>query len=179
MTYGGGYYTNICGSGAAANIHRCSGDCDPAAGVCKSESFFVAKWECNVKSTQCGENESWANNQNLDGTACGKTVSLNVFDKNCRVGRWTCDESNLKDYMVWYSGDCPAGVTPTVVLSPTTMPTIVPTIRPTVTASPSATLMPVARRTPETGGNLALAIGGMALVIMGLWMRKWGKWVWK
>src|SRR3990167_6993613 len=88
LTYGAGYYTNLCGSGSAANVHRCSGDCDPARGECKSESFFVAKWVCDGKSTQCGENESWANSQSLDGTACGKTVSLNVFDKNCRVGGW-------------------------------------------------------------------------------------------
>jgi hypothetical protein len=46
------------------------------------------------------------------GTSCGKTVQIDVFNKNCRAGGgWNCGESDLVDYIVWYSGDCATGGT--------------------------------------------------------------------
>ena len=172
LTYGAGVYTNLCGSGVAANVHRCSGECDPVNGECEATSFFVAKWVCDGKLTECGDNETWASSQSLAGIPCGKTVSLNVFDKNCRVGWWTCNEANLKDYMVWYSGECTGGEIQTAVptltqvptVSPTarqTIPTLVPSIRPTVT-TPTPTLRPTVVPTLTVRPTVTIRSTGVA-----------------
>src|SRR3989344_8368613 len=175
LKYANGVYTNVCGSGTTARLHSCSSFCDPAKGSCVSSKGWVAKWTCEGKGTECGENEKSGQEQNLSETECNRTVTLAVFDKNCRVGGWSCTEDNLKDYMVWYSGECtdqakqaitPA-VTPKVTPTLTPTPTQVVTITGEPTKTPTPTLKPVASKTPETGvdlmgGSLGLvtAIGG-------------------
>jgi len=134
LNYGSGYYTNVCGSGLAANRHRCSGECDPVKGECVSSRYFAEKLVCDGRQTECTENENWGNILKVDeGVGCGKTAVINVFDKNCRVNGWSCTEDNLRDYLVWYSGDCGGDVTVGVSGTPT------PSVKPSPTSRPSAT----------------------------------------
>jgi PKD domain len=120
ISYGSGVYTNLCGSGFTALANLCNKGCNPSSGTCSISNPYVVKWTCDGRLNECRNNESsWSTNQSLSGTACGKTVQLDVFTKNCRVGGgWTCGDSDLKDYMVWSSGDCPA-TTQTPTLTPT------------------------------------------------------------
>jgi len=148
LKFGNGVYTNVCGSGVTARLHSCSSFCDPAQGSCASSKGWVAKWTCEGKKTECGENEKSGQDQNFSEAECNRTVTLAVFDKNCRVGGWSCTEDNLKDYMVWYSGECPASaeatagkqaVTPTVTPKASLMPTLTPRVTPTITLTPTPT----------------------------------------
>ncbi len=129
LTYGNGQYTNLCGTGFAATADTCNKGCSTSLGSCTSANPFVVKWTCDGRHNECRSHESaWTTSHSLSGTACGKTVQIDVFDKNCRAsGGWDCQDSNLKDYMVWYSGDCPIA-TPTTTPKPTKTPT--PTITP-------------------------------------------------
>lgn len=108
VTYGNGVYTNLCGSGTDANAHTCNNGCNPSTGSCSSSGNTVVKFTCEGRQTECRSNESsFRSSQSLAGTACGKTVQIDVFSKNCRSGsNWTCGDEDLLDYMVWYSGDC-------------------------------------------------------------------------
>ncbi|TSC85776.1 MAG: hypothetical protein G01um101416_795 [Microgenomates group bacterium Gr01-1014_16] len=139
LKFGSGVYTNVCGSGLTARLHACSGFCDPAKGTCANSKGWVAKWTCEGKNTECGESEKSGQEQSLSETECNRTVTMAVFDKNCRVGGWSCTEDNLKDYMVWYSGECSGDVTVTVTGEPTKTPSPTITLTPTkvVTAQPS------------------------------------------
>lgn len=185
LKYANGVYTNVCGSGTTARLHSCSSFCDPAKGSCVSSKGWVAKWTCEGKGTECGENEKSGQEQNLSGTECGRTVTLAVFDKNCRVGGWSCTEDNLKDYMVWYSGECAGGVTVTVTGTP--KPSLTPTpaevVRVTVTVTGKPTLTPtpkpVATKTPETGVDLVgISLGLVAAIGVGWIIRRKAQWYW-
>lgn len=106
-TYGSGTYTNICGTGTAATSNECKKGCDIGSGSCTSSGNNVVKFTCDGRLSECKNNESgFASSQSLAGTACGKTVQIDVFTKNCRNGGWTCGTGDMMDYMVWYSGDC-------------------------------------------------------------------------
>lgn len=128
MGYGSGVYTNLCGSGTAANSHACSGECNPGSGSCTGNgNHRVVRFVCDGRTTDCRSNESaFSTSQSLGNPGCGKTVQLDVFEKACRNsnGGWDCTDGQMTDYMVWYSGDCPA---------PTAPPTKKPTPRPTTT----------------------------------------------
>jgi len=108
LNYGAGYYTNLCGSGTAANFYSCSANCNPATGDCSGN--YVVKWTCDGNTTDCRDNESaWSSYHKVDSPhpGCNKTVQIDVFSKNCRAGGgWSCGDSDLLGYMVWYSGDC-------------------------------------------------------------------------
>ncbi|MDO8451514.1 MAG: PKD domain-containing protein [bacterium] len=119
VTYGTGYYLNLCGTGTEATADTCNGGCDPSKGSCTSDKKHAVKYSCDGKLTECREHESeFALTQSMGQAECGKTIQIDLFDKACRtLGFWTCNETNLKDYMVWYSGDCRA-VTPTPTPSP-------------------------------------------------------------
>lgn len=107
----GGEYTNLNGSGTAANFHTRNG-CDENTGSCSGNAVY--RYQCDGRTTDCRSNESGpTSSRSLENPGCGKTVQLDVFDHNCRQnGGWDCGIP--QDYMVWYSGDCsvPAPVTP-------------------------------------------------------------------
>lgn len=146
LTYGSGYYTNLCNSGTAATYYNCDPGCNPATGSCQSNNGGAVRWVCNGKWNQCLESESsWSDKAQVDGVGCGYTVQLSLFDKKCRRidGSWdnTC---KLMGYMAWYSGDCREGISPTAGPIRSVTPTATP--KPTVTPiipSPSPTLTPV------------------------------------
>lgn len=114
LSYNNGTYTNLCGSGTAATAASCNGGCNTTSGSCSSSINGVVKYVCDGRVTDCRQNESsFSTYQNLSGVTCGKTVQLDVFSKNCREnGNWVCTGGELRDYMVWYSGDCPANNQP-------------------------------------------------------------------
>jgi hypothetical protein len=148
LSFGSGYYTNLCDSGTTANYYTCDPGCNPNTGSCQSGNSGVVKWMCSGKWDQCLSSESgWDNYEDFSGVACGTTVQLSLFDKKCRRDDGSWDNScKLLGYMVWYSGDCTPGfvknpiptrtVTPTVkalaVVEPTVKPTVKPTVEPTV-----------------------------------------------
>lgn len=113
LSYGGGVYTNLCGTGTAATADTCNAGCNPYTGSCSSTTASVVRYVCDGRLNECRQNESgFSTSQSVAGVSCGKTVQLDVYTKNCRAdGGWSCSSSDLKDYMVWYSGDC-AGSTP-------------------------------------------------------------------
>lgn len=108
LAYGGGVYTNLCGTGTAATAHTCNQGCNTATGTCISSGLNVVKYTCDGYQTECRSNESsFTGSHQLAGTACGQTVQIDVFNQNCRAGGgWNCSEDDLLDYIVWYSGDC-------------------------------------------------------------------------
>ena len=160
--------------------------CDLTKGTCSSKDFLVVKWVCGGKTENCRENESWGNYQTIAGTECGKTVIMNVYDKNCRVGGWSCGDENLKDSLIKYTGDCavkpPAfSATPsaTLVVTVTTKPTLVPTVKPSPSSTVAPTPTPKVGQTPVTGGNLGWVTVGMAgMGLVGWGMRGWAKRIW-
>jgi len=206
LKYANGVYTNVCGSGTTARLHSCSSFCDPVKGSCVNSKGWVTKWTCEGRGTGCGENEKSGQEQDLSETECNRTVTLAVFDKNCRVGGWSCTDDNLKDYMVWYSGECAGGVsarptpeatagavTVTGTLSPTLTPTptkivtvtvtvtgtLNPTNTPTTTLTPIPTPKPVANKTPETGVDLTgLSLGLVTAIGVGWIIRRKARWYW-
>ncbi len=134
IPYNGGEYINLCGTGEAANAHTCNRGCDINSGRCTAPAGTVVKFTCDGRQANCTDNESnWSSSQSIGSVSCGKTVQIDVFNKKCRntTGGWDCNDSgDLRDYIVWYSGDCPAA-------------TATPTPRPTSTPRPSATPTPV------------------------------------
>jgi hypothetical protein len=106
LSFNGGDYTNMCGSGLAATNHACSGSCNPTTGVCSNSGNTVVKFVCDGKVNQCNQNESaFASSQSLDYPGTNKSVAIVVFNKTCRQnGAWICTDNDMKDYMVWYSG---------------------------------------------------------------------------
>ncbi|KKU93717.1 hypothetical protein A3H89_03430 [Candidatus Amesbacteria bacterium RIFCSPLOWO2_02_FULL_48_11] len=141
INFGGGYYVNLCGSGTSATSYSCDPGCSVQTGSCQSNNQGVVKWLCSGKWDQCLESESgWSNFEDVDSPGCGKTVQVSLFDKKCRMQDGGWDEScRLLGYMVWYSGDCWVGgsPTPTRVPAVTLTPTVTP--RPQVTGTPTAT----------------------------------------
>ncbi len=149
LSYGGGIYTNICGTGLNATANLCNRGCNPGTGSCSASGNVVVKFTCNGRLSECRDNESsFATNHSLNGASCGKTVQIDVFNKNCRAnGSWNCQADDMLDYMVWYSGDCQTNPTPTPTPTPintptptltkTPRPTKIPTSTPTITSTPT------------------------------------------
>lgn len=183
LTYGSGYYTNLCDSGTAAKYYSCDPGCNPVTGSCQSGNSGVVKWSCSGKWDQCLASETgWNGYQDVTGTACGTTVQLSLFDKKCRRDDGSWDNScRLLGYMVWYSGDCSPGyvktapvpltVTPTVkalaiaataTLAPTIKPTVTPKVTVTTTVVPTAVskLAQLVSPTPIPTINPALKVCG-------------------
>lgn len=106
IDYAGGTYTNLCGTGHTANAHTCNRGCNTSTGSCSGS--HVVKFVCDGRQGECKSNESgFSTSQSVSGVGCGKTVQIDVFSKNCRAGGgWSCGDSDLQDYIVWYSGDC-------------------------------------------------------------------------
>ncbi|MBL7156333.1 MAG: DUF11 domain-containing protein [Candidatus Pacebacteria bacterium] len=110
LSYDTGYYTNLCGSGLSADSYSCQANCNTGTGEARGD--YVVKFTCDGNLTDCTQNESaWTDYQKVNDPypGCGKTVQLDVFSKNCREDGpyiWSCGDSDLLGYMVWYSGDC-------------------------------------------------------------------------
>lgn len=127
----GGVYTNIYGSGYVSCTNNCNNlfigeaDCKPDSGTCTGKdrdgknSWWVLKYTCkgDKNTRECGGRgpapirEKWHQGTlTVDAeTKCGEVVQLDVFTKKCDVGGgWSCTDSDLKGYMTWYAGDCPA-----------------------------------------------------------------------
>lgn len=153
LSYNGGYYTNLCGGGTAANTYSCNMSCAPTSGMCQSNNGGAVRYICSGKWTGCLESETWGNAAQLGQVSCGNTVQLSLYDKKCRQDDGSWDSScNLLGYMVWYSGDCWGNTTPPPLNSqPTATPiplaTAVPTSR-VATPTVTPTLKPTASPTP-------------------------------
>jgi len=146
LTYGNGYYTNLCDSGTAATYYNCDSGCDPKTGSCRSETMGVVKWVCSGKWNQCLESESqWSNLEQVDNIGCGYTVQISKFSEKCRMenGSWNSN-CRLLGYMVWYSGDCWQEGTPRV-----------PTGRPSSTPKPIVSLTVTPSQVPNAQSKLA------------------------
>ncbi len=106
LSFNGGEYTNLCGSGLTASGSNCGGSCNPTTGACSASNATVIRFVCDGRQTQCNQNEDAFNSiQYLGNPGANKTVALVVFKKTCRVnGAWTCGDNDMQDYMVWYSG---------------------------------------------------------------------------
>lgn len=144
--HGSGVYTNLCGTGLNANANSCQRGCNTNTGSCSASGNTVVKYTCDGRLSECRSNESsFSSSQSVAGTACGKTVQIDVFNKTCRVnGGWNCGNNDLIDYMVWYSGDCQQQPTATPV-PPTQTP------RPSNTPIPTGTPRPTSTATPTLG----------------------------
>lgn len=114
LTYANGYYTNLCGTGTAATADTCNKGCNPQTGSCTSDKPYVFKWTCSGNMQECRLNEAPAAvTQNIGNTQCDQTVSIQVYNRNCRsYFGWICNETNLQDSMLWYSGGCAPTVVP-------------------------------------------------------------------
>lgn len=113
IDYAGGTYINLCGTGTAATAHTCNAGCNTGSGSCSGS--YVVKYVCDGRVVDCRNNESgFSTVHSVSGVGCGKTVQIDVFSKNCRDGGgWNCGNGDLKDYIVWYSGDCSSNTQPT------------------------------------------------------------------
>jgi LPXTG-motif cell wall-anchored protein len=188
ISYGSGYYTNLCGGGTDANVYSCSAKCDPTKGSCQGSGDVAVKWTCSGQWNQCGDNESgWSSSQSISGTTCDKTVQISVFDKKCRKSDGGWDGSCvLQGYMVWYSGACGSqqlsptlaySATPSATVSPTvkiTTPTPRLTVTPVLSISPTATASSTATSSgvttlPETGPSKTGVLLVLGLVGIGGW----------
>lgn len=150
VTFNGGVYTNLCGTGFDATGNRCNSGCNVYSGSCSASDAFVVKWTCDGKITDCRSNEtSFTRTQSVVGTSCGKTVQIDVFDKDCRSdGGWSCEPRNLLDYLVWYSGDC----------SSQSLPTKLPTQH--ITSTPTATYTPTPTQIMQISCDELLLVSG-------------------
>jgi hypothetical protein len=164
ISFGSGYYTNLCDSGTAANNYTCDPGCNPATGTCTSAQGGAVKYSCNGKLMQCMEAESaWGNAQTVGNPGCGKTVQLSLFNRKCRQNDGTWDDACvLKGYMVWYSGDCDPSLpkftaSPSATLKPTASHTVSPTGLPAATPKPTATPIPTATPRPTQTPQITLA----------------------
>jgi hypothetical protein len=162
--FGAGVYTNICGSSYAADGNGCGNGCNVSSGKCSVSGSYVVKFECSGKQTQCTSNESGFSSSQSLGALCGKTQQIDVFSKTCRssAGQWVCGDGDLKDYMVWYSGDCGES-------SPTPTPAQTPTPPPTSTPTPAVyeDAQPIASK-QETGTSTVLTFVALGVGILGL-----------
>lgn len=108
VSFDGGYYTNLCGSGVNAAGDTCNGGCDPAQGSCTSPQPYVVKYICDGQQTTCRNNAShFETTQSVTGATCGTTVEVDVYKKSCQtLFGWFCNDSDRTDFMTWYAGDC-------------------------------------------------------------------------
>lgn len=128
LSFNGGEYTNICGSGTSANSNNCNGSCNATTGNCSNPGNTVIRFVCDGRQTQCNQNESsFSSSQSLGNPGANKTVAIVVFNKTCRVnGAWSCGDSDMKDYMVWYSGSTNAQTPVFPTYAPTPASTTAP-----------------------------------------------------
>ncbi len=167
VNYNGGTYTNLCGTGTAATAHTCNAGCNIGSGTCTSldNKVAVVRFQCDGRSTECRNNESpFATSHSLGNPGCGKTVQIDVFDKTCRQSNGNWDSScQLKDYIVWYSGDCPVQPPPSPAPSPTPAPTPTPQVTPSPIPSPTPAQKSSCDDLSVVGGDNALVPANVTL----------------
>ena len=106
----GGEYTNVCGSGYNANFYSCPANCNIQGGWCETRSGeWIYIFVCDGRLDECrtglrGPFQGRYYVTSYASIGSNKTVQIDVFDKKCTEGGWTCGDSNLKGYLVWYSG---------------------------------------------------------------------------
>ncbi|MBW7953186.1 MAG: hypothetical protein QY330_01860 [Candidatus Dojkabacteria bacterium] len=105
ISYNGGWYTNLCGTGSAATAYSCPASCNPNSGSCSGT--WVVKFTCGGSVTECRSNESDGSTFHSFDALNNQTQQIDVFDRNCRPnGRgnapWACGPEALRGYMVWY-----------------------------------------------------------------------------
>lgn len=127
-------FTNLCSSGDVAcsgsascnslyDNAVCSASCNPDQKYCDGQGTnHVYKWVCDGKNQECGNGiggnatlltQSTSRVDLTSGVSCGKTVQLDVFDKQCDAGGgWNCNANDLKGYMTYYTGSCSSSSTP-------------------------------------------------------------------
>ncbi len=127
--------------------HPLAKNCSPSGKYCDGgdskdipeKKRWVFKFVCDGKTHNCdtGLVQKGEGVKSSIGTpGCGKTVQIDVFDKDCEAGGgWSCNGAD--DYMVYYTGACPAA-------SPSPSPSISPEASPSPQASPSASPSPQA-----------------------------------
>jgi len=104
-------YTRVCGDSynQDSKVTKCDRGCNVETGVCKSDKPYVVRFVCDGKVDACTQNGgSFEYSQSLENIKCNQTAQINVFDKDCvdDQGKWACNEDNLEDYLIWYSGEC-------------------------------------------------------------------------
>jgi len=113
----GGEYTNICGSGLNANFYSCPASCNINEGWCetRNNSEWIYVFVCDGKVNECrsgmmGPFQGRKYLTSFASVGSNKTVQIDVFNKVCNSGgSWTCSESNLLGYIVWWSGTSGGG----------------------------------------------------------------------
>lgn len=109
LSFNGGEYTNLCGTGTAATGYSCPANCDINSGTCSGS--FVYRFTCDGRQTDCRSNEQGpSGSQSLGNPGSNKTVQLDVFNKNCRdgSGSWVCGDGDMTGYITWFSGQAQA-----------------------------------------------------------------------
>lgn len=113
-----------CESYSANWVDNCkpdSGTCDTSQGVTNpATAWWVYKWICAGKPAadkMCGGGtasplshkkvQAGTFKVDGDGVTCGQTVQLDVYDKDPEAAGGWDSTAVTKDYLVWYSGDCP------------------------------------------------------------------------
>lgn len=150
IDFNNGTYINLCGSGTTADNHTCRQGCNTSTGICSATGNVVVKFTCDGRVTDCRQNESsFASSQSIGSVSCGKTVQIDVFNKDCRSqGGWGCGDQDLKDYMVWYSGDCQAQPTPQTSVINRFLPFLKPEASPTPNPTPTLSTTPAPSPSP-------------------------------
>lgn len=100
----GSGFTNCCGTGigCSAGGPTCGGGCSGLS----CSGVGVKLFKCNGRHNECGGSGAgpfyespWSTGQSVPTGECGITVQIDVFD--------TQGYTTLKDYIVYYTGDCP------------------------------------------------------------------------
>ncbi len=140
-------WTNVCGSGYAADWTGRDGQCfgcDQGSMSCSGN--YVYKFVCFGRTTECGGGGDTpfasygpTSFQSISGEQCNTTIQIDVFAGD--------NYQDIQDYMVWYTGPCPTQPPdPTSTPVPTATP--VPTSTPVPTNTPAPTSTPVPTNTP-------------------------------
>lgn len=114
-------YTNVCGSGTAANNYdnsRCPANCDMGSGNCTAGATqYIFRFQCQGNQTVCTaineEKGGPGTTKNVKNVPCGQTAQVDVFNHDCRNNGWSCSDSDVLGYLVYYGGDCGGTTTTT------------------------------------------------------------------
>jgi len=106
----GSGFTNACGRGIG--FSGTGSSCNAGCSGTNCSGTWVVRFSCNGKQNECGGGgaspfaEASGGSMGVTGQ-CGTTDQIDVFNKNCRSsGGWNCGGGDLKDYIVYYNGDC-------------------------------------------------------------------------
>ncbi len=103
-------FTNACGRGIG--FSQTGSTCNAGCSGTSCSCTWVVRFTCSGKVNECGGGgaspiaESSGGSMGVTGQ-CGTTDQIDVFSKNCRAsGGWSCGGGDLRDYIVYYNGDC-------------------------------------------------------------------------